>query len=388
MIDFSNLKVAFSDKTNKDLNRAYFLFQAISNKYVSNILTYYLKLAMALRLPITPLIKTTVYKHFCGGITIEDSQTTIDKLWQSNIGTILDFSAEGKESEADFNRALQQTLASIQQAATTESIPFSVFKPTGLAPFSLLQKMSSNSPLSIEETHQKDVFIKRIDTICKAAATHKVAVFIDAEESWIQGAIDTVALNMMRQYNSQKAWIFNTVQLYRNDKLTYLKELINTAKNDGFYLGVKLVRGAYHEQEIARAKEKHYPCPVHTLKENTDKDYNAALEICIKNIDTVAVCAGTHNEQSAAYLTQLMASQNIDKADDRVFFSQLLGMSDHISYNLAAVDYNVSKYVPYGPVKDVMPYLLRRAEENTSIAGQMGRELSNIIKEQKRRKNA
>ena len=388
MVDFSNLKVAFSDKTNKDLSRAYFLFKAISNKYISKLLTQSLKLAMALRLPITSVVKATIYKHFCGGITIEDSQSTIDKLWKSRIGTILDFSAERKESDDDFERALQQTLFSIEKATGADSIPFSVFKPTGLIPFALLEKMSDNSPLTIDENKQKKVFINRIDDICNAAATHKVAVFIDAEESWIQDAIDAVALTMMRKYNTQKAWIYNTIQLYRNDKLTYLNQLISTAKTDHFYLGVKLVRGAYHEQEIARAKAKNYLCPVHTIKATTDIDYNAAVELCIQNIDTVSVCAGTHNEESSAYLTQLMETYNIDKEDDRIFFSQLLGMSDHISYNLAKAAYNVSKYVPYGPVKDVLPYLIRRAEENISITGQIGRELNNIIAEKQRRKNS
>jgi len=388
MIDFNNLKTAFSDKSDSDLNRAYVLFKSMNNRFVSKILIGLVQFSLKLHLPIKPIIKATVYKHFCGGETIKESQTTIDKLWQSRIGTILDFSAEGKESANDFNRALKQTLASIEKAAVSDSIPFSVFKPTGLTPFALLEKMSENSPLTIDENKQKKVFINRIDAICNAAATHKVAVFIDAEESWIQDAIDTVALTMMRKYNTQKAWIYNTVQLYRNDKLTYLNQLISTAKTDCFYLGVKLVRGAYHEQEIARAKAKNYLCPVHTIKATTDIDYNAAVKLCIQNIDTVSVCAGTHNEESSAYLTQLMETYNIDKEDDRIFFSQLLGMSDHISYNLAKAAYNVSKYVPYGPVKDVLPYLIRRAEENISIAGQIGRELNNIIAEKQRRKNS
>ncbi len=386
MIDFNNIKVAFSDKSDTDLNKAYLLFKTISNPVVSKTLTGLVKVAMGLHLPIKPIIKATVYNHFCGGETIEESQKAIDKLWKSKIGTILDFSAEGKESAEDFNRALQQTLASIEKAATTDSIPFSVFKPTGLCKFSLLEKISNNTPLNKEEEAEKTAYEARVDAICNLAFTKNVPVFIDAEESWIQDAIDALTEEMMQKYNTKKALIYNTVQLYRNDRLSYLKTLVNKGKEKQFFVGVKLVRGAYHEQEIERAKTKNYPCPVHVIKENTDADYNAALELCIANIETVAVCAGTHNEQSSQLLVDLIAKHKLDKNDNRIYFSQLLGMSDHISYNLAKVDYNVSKYVPYGPVRDVMPYLIRRAEENTSIAGQMGRELENIIAEKKRRK--
>ena len=385
MIEFNNLKTAFSDKSDKDLNRAYFLFKLMSNPILSKALTDLSQIALKLHLPIKPIIKATVYKHFCGGETIADSQKTIDKLWKSKIGTILDFSAEGKESDDDFNRALKQTLASIEKAANSDSIPFSVFKPTGLCRFSLLEKNNSNSPLTAAEEKEKEKYENRVDKICKLAYDKNVAVFIDAEESWIQDAIDSIAEEMMKRYNTKKALIYNTIQLYRNDRVAYLNALLDRSKNN-FYVGLKLVRGAYHEQEIERAKANNYPCPVHTIKENTDKDYNEALTICLDNIDRVSICAGTHNERSSQLLADLMQKHNIEKGDSRIYFSQLLGMSDHISYNLAKETYNVSKYVPYGPVKDVMPYLIRRAEENTSIAGQMGRELTNIIEEKKRRK--
>ena len=388
MINFENIKVAFADKSDKDLSRAYLLFKTISNPIISNSLTAFIKVAMWLHLPINWAIKATVYKHFCGGTTIENSQATINKLWESHIGTILDFSAEGKENEEDFNLAMNETIASIQKAKSESSIPFSVFKPTGLARFALLEKISNNSNLTKEEEIEKTTFEGRIENICQTASDNKVPLFIDAEESWIQGAIDDIAIKMMQKFNKNEAWIYNTLQLYRNDRVDHLEMLFKLAAEEKFFVGLKLVRGAYHEQEIERAKEKGYNCPVHTIKENTDIDYNKALTLCIENIDFVSVCAGTHNEESSALLVELLNKHNISKDDKRVYFSQLLGMSDHISYNAAKEGFNVVKYVPYGPVKDVLPYLIRRAEENTSIAGQMGRELTNIIEEKKRRRNA
>ena len=388
MINFENIKVAFADKSDKDLSRAYLLFKTISNPIISNTLTAFIKVAMWLHLPISWAIKATVYKHFCGGTTIENSQATIDKLWESHIGTILDFSAEGKENEEDFNLAMNETIASIQKAKSESSIPFSVFKPTGLARFALLEKISNNSNLTKEEEIEKTTFEGRIENICQTASDNKVPLFIDAEESWIQDAIDDIAIKMMQKFNKNEAWIYNTLQLYRNDRVDHLEMLLKLATEKRFFVGLKLVRGAYHEQEIERAKEKGYNCPVHTIKENTDIDYNKALTICIENIDFVSVCAGTHNEESSALLVELLNKHNISKDYKRVYFSQLLGMSDHISYNAAKEGFNVVKYVPYGPVKDVLPYLIRRAEENTSIAGQMGRELTNIIEEKKRRRNA
>ena len=388
MINFENIKVAFADKSDKDLSRAYLLFKTISNPIISNTLTAFIKVAMWLHLPISWAIKATVYKHFCGGTTIENSQATIDKLWESHIGTILDFSAEGKENEEDFNLAMNETIASIQKAKLESSIPFSVFKPTGLARFDLLEKINNNSNLTKEEEIEKTIFEGRIENICQTASDNKVPLFIDAEESWIQDAIDEIAIKMMQKFNKNEAWIFNTLQLYRYDRVDYLEMLVKLAEEEKFFVGLKLVRGAYHEQEIERAKEKGYNCPVHTIKENTDTDYNKALTICIENIDFVSVCAGTHNEESSAFLVELLNKHNISKDDKRVYLSQLLGMSDHISYNAAKKGFNVVKYVPYGPVKDVIPYLIRRAEENTSIAGQMGRELTNIIEEKKRRRNA
>jgi len=383
---FDNIKVAFEDKSDRDLSRAYLLFKTISNPIISKTLTAFVKIAMWLHLPINGVIKATVYKHFCGGTTIKNSQDTIDKLWESHIGTILDFSAEGKESESDFNRAMNETIASINKAKSENSIPFSVFKPTGLSRFSLLKKINNNIKLSEKEEIERKTFESRIENICKTASDNQVPVFIDAEESWIQNTIDIIAVRMMKKFNTKEVWVFNTLQLYRNDRVLYLEKLLTNARENNFLIGLKLVRGAYHEQEIERAKEKGYPCPVHTIKKNTDTDYNKALTLCIENIDIVSVCAGTHNEESSSLLINLLDKHKISKDDKRIYFSQLLGMSDHISYNAAKQGFNVAKYVPYGPVNDVIPYLTRRAKENTSIAGQMGRELNNIIAEKKRRK--
>ena len=383
---FSDLETAFKDKSDKDLNRAYLLFLSVKHPLISKTLSFLVRIAIWLHIPITTIIKATVYKHFCGGVTINDSQKTIDKLWKSNIGTILDFSAEGKECEADFDKVMTETISSIEKAKNTDSIPFSVFKPTGLTRFTLLEKISSKKTLSPTEKQEKKRFEQRIENICKTAMQNKVPVFIDAEESWIQDAIDTIAIQMMQKFNINNVWVFNTLQFYRKDRIEHFENLLNNARKNKFLIGIKLVRGAYHHQETERSIQKKYPCPVHTKKEKTDTDYNKALAISIQNIDIVSICAGTHNEESCSLLISLLKKYNISKNDKRIYLSQLLGMSDHISYNAAKQKVNVAKYVPYGPVKDLLPYLIRRAEENTSISGQMGRELTNIIKEKKRRR--
>tara|TARA_B000000532_G_scaffold244071_1_gene242265 strand:+ start:12404 stop:13570 length:1167 start_codon:yes stop_codon:yes gene_type:complete len=385
-MDFNNLKVAFSDKSNSDLNRAYLLFKSISNPTISRILTSLLKIFLWLKIPISTIIKATVFKHFCGGTTIQDSQKTIEFLWKSKIGTILDYSAEGKKSEKDFNHVMEETIQTIYKAKSETSIPFSVFKFTGLTHISLLEKLSLELPLSKMEENEKKNFVNRVENICKTAAENKVPIFIDAEESWIQEAIDHLTLEMMRKFNKKGCWIYNTIQMYRKDRLNYLDKIIQISTKEKFFLGLKIVRGAYHQKEIERSKEKEYPTPVHLNKADTDRDYNEALKICIKNSKSISICAGTHNEKSSLLLSKLIKKNGFNKNDERFYFSQLLGMSDHISYNLSKNGYNVAKYVPYGPVKEVIPYLIRRAEENTSISGQMGRELSNLLSEKKRRK--
>lgn len=386
MVDFKNNIHAFEDKSNTDLFRAWILFKTISNPIISKILTKLLQIALLFRLPITFLIKISIFKHFCGGENIEECKKTIDKLWDSRIGSILDYSAEGKESENDFKQVYEQGMKILEISKNNEKIPFIVFKLTGLIQFKILHKINNNQMLNDEEQKIYNSFINRINLICEQAQIINTPVFIDAEESWIQGAIDKIALGLMKKYNQKQVLVYNTLQMYRNDRLMYLDKIIDTARRERFKLGFKLVRGAYHEKEIERAKEKGYKIPVHLKKGDTDKDFNKSLEICLNNIDLISICSGTHNIKSSEYLISLIKEKGLENNDKRIFSSQLLGMSDNISYNLAKEGYNVSKYVPYGPVREVIPYLIRRAEENRSIAGQMGRELQNIITEKNRRK--
>ena len=383
---FNNIEIAFKDKSDNDLKRSYILFKTINNRYVSKILISLLKLAIFIKLPINRIIKSTIYKHFCGGTTIEDSQSTINKLWKSNIGTILDYSAEGKEEEVDLNRAKDEIILSIRNAKKKKKIPFCVFKMTAIARFRLLEKMNKDEILEENEEIERKSFIKRVEDICQSAKENRVSLFIDAEESWIQNTIDDIALKMIKKFNKNEILIFNTLQMYRRDRISYLESIINNARKEKYYIGVKLVRGAYHEQETERSKNQNYPNPVFNKKEDTDLHFNKSLDLSMKNIDILSICAGTHNEESCNILMNLMNKYKINKNDKRIYFSQLYGMSDHISYNAAKEGFNVAKYVPYGPVKEVIPYLIRRAEENTSITGQINRELTNIIKEIMRRK--
>ncbi|MDO9188203.1 MAG: proline dehydrogenase family protein [Bacteroidia bacterium] len=386
MLSFNNTEIAFSGKTNNDLNRSYWLFKMVSNPTFVNVGQVLTNFAIKTYLPIKGLIKATIFKQFCGGETIIECDKTIKELGRFNIGTILDYSVEGKESEHDFDACATETIATIAKAKNNSLIPFSVFKVTGLARLGLLEKVTADQSLTSDEKKEFERIEHRVDRICKAAHDAGTPVFIDAEESWIQKAIDDLANKMMALYNIQKPIVYNTFQMYCKDKLAYLKHSFNIAQQSNYYLGAKLVRGAYMEKERARAIEKKYPSPIQDKKEDTDSDYDAALLFCVENVDRIAICAGTHNENSSMNLVQLMKDKNIKETNKHIFFSQLLGMSDHISYNLADAGYNVAKYVPYGPVNEVLPYLIRRAQENTSVKGQTGRELSLIIKEKQRRK--
>lgn len=386
-MNFNNTEIAFSGKSNTDLTRSYWLFKIIGWNWLIKISPTLLKLFMPLWIPI-PIIKATIFKQFCGGESINECQNTIHSLGTQNVKTILDYSVEGIEEEKVFDENVAEALAAIDKAKTTPNIPFSVFKPTGFGKFKLLQKVNSNLQLNQNESEEYDRFVNRIDKICASGAKNNVPLFIDAEESWIQDAIDQVSLSMMRKYNTEKAIIYNTAQLYRWDRIIYLKELLATAKNENFKVGIKLVRGAYIEKERARAEKLRYKDPMQKNKENTDKDFNLALRFCIDNISTISFCCASHNEASTLFLIDLMKENNIAINDDRIFFAQLLGMSDHISMNMSQGGYNIAKYVPYGPVKDVTPYLIRRAQENTSVSGQTGRELSLIRSEKVRRKSS
>jgi len=385
-LSFENTEIAFQSKSTKQLNKSYWLFKLVSNNTLVKVSPFLLKIAFALRLPIKGLIKQTIFEQFCGGESIDKCDKRIQSLANYNIGTILDYSVEGKSSEDDFNRVTQETIRTILKAKVDDNIPFAVFKTSGLARLELLEKVSNSKvELNEEEKEEFKRVKERINSICATACKNNVRLFIDAEESWIQDAIDDIVVSMMRKYNSERAIVFNTLQMYRWDRFAYLKQSYADAENGNYFLGLKIVRGAYMEKERERAEKMGYPSPIQNDKASCDNDYNLALRFCINHIDKIALCAGTHNEQSSMLLTQLMAENNILKNDQRVYFSQLLGMSEHISFNLSKHEYNVAKYMPYGPVKDVLPYLIRRAEENTSIAGQTGRELGLIIKEKKRR---
>lgn len=387
MLSFDNTEVAFSGKSDADLNRSYWLFKLIGNSVVVNVGQSLTTFAINTRLPIKGIIKATIFRQFVGGENITECNKTIETLARYRIGTILDYSVEGKENESDFDNCTHETIGTIDKAMGNRNIPFCVFKITGLARFSLLEKVSAGLLLTEAEQQEFARVHDRVNAICKKAHDNRVPVFIDAEESWIQPAMDTLVNEMMSLYNKQKAIVYNTFQLYLKNSLAHLKKTFEEGKRGGFLVGAKLVRGAYMEKERSRAFEMNYRSPIQDTKQDTDNDYNAALEFCVENIDRLAICAGTHNEHSSMYLTDLMKKKNIIPSHPHVCFSQLLGMSDHISFNLANAGYNVSKYVPYGPVKEVLPYLIRRARENTSVKGQTGRELSLIIKEKQRRKS-
>lgn len=387
-ISFQNTEIAFSGKTDADLKRAYWLFKLIGYPKLMDAGKVVMKVSLALRLPIGGLVKRTIFRQFCGGETIAECDDTILHLKSYGIGTILDYSVEGQEDERELDETTSEILATIRTAQHSGNIPFCVFKPTGISPNKLLLKVSRGEKLSEKEQEQLNRVEARFEQICAAAHLADTPVFVDAEESWLQPAIDRFTTNMMMRYNKEKAIVFNTIQLYRKDRLEYLKKSYEAAKAGGYFLGEKLVRGAYMEKERDRAREKGYPSPIQDTKADTDKAFNEALAFCVENIDIISFCAGTHNEESSLLLTELMDKKGLAPDDPRIYFGQLYGMSDHISFNLSDKGYKVAKYVPYGPVKKVVPYLIRRAEENSSARGQTGRELKLIIHELERRKKS
>ena len=385
-LNFQDTATAFADKSNGELKEKYWLFKTMGSQSLVNFGTSLTNFALSFHLPVKTLIKKTIYRQFCGGETIAECEPTIASLGKSHIGTILDYSVEGKSEEEDFGRTKDEIIETIKRAKDDENIPFAVFKVTGIAPLGTLEKMSSGIDLTDKGKAKWQRIQERVDEICKLAYSLEQPVFIDAEESWIQNAIDRLAGCMMEKYNREKPIIYNTIQLYRHDRLEFLKKSHQTAKEKGYILAVKLVRGAYMEKERARAEEMNYSSPIQADKAATDRDYDAAIDYCLENINDIAFVAGTHNEKSVQMLAQKMEERKISHDHPHVFFSQLYGMSDNLSYILADNKYNVSKYVPYGPVEDAVPYLIRRAKENTSVMGQMSRELDLINKELKRRK--
>jgi len=387
MISFDNTEIAFAGKSKKDLRWSYRLFKVMGKPWLVQFGKFFMTFAFKLRLPVKGLIRKTIYKQFCGGETISDCAQKVISLGEYSIGTILDYSVEGKDSDEDLDYTRDEIIATIKRAKMDDNIPFSVFKPTGIARTDLLEKMNDeNAQLNKQETDDWLVAMTRFNSICSAAFEEDVPLFVDAEDSWYQDGVDRAARDMMQVYNREKAIIYNTIQMYRHDRMEFLKRTYQEAKDGGYIAGIKLVRGAYMEKERERAEELEYDSPIQPNKEATDRDYDLALEFMMDHLDQFSICAGTHNEKSSLYFTELIEKKGIDRGDKRIYFAQLLGMSNHISYNLAHAGYNVAKYVPYGPVKEVMPYLLRRVKENTSVAGQMGRELSLIVQERKRRR--
>lgn len=386
-VAFTDTEVAFSYKSDRELKKANFIFSVVNHPSISAVATGLAKLGLALHLPIKGIIRNTVFEHFCGGETAEETVKTIDKLAQFKVGAILDYSVEGEDDEPSFDKTTAEILKTFEVAKDHPSIPFCVFKVTGLGSFDLLEKVQTEVSLSADEVAAFERIKNRVDKICAKAHEFHIPLLIDAEDSWIQNPIDEIANEMMKKYNQEHAIVFNTFQMYRADMLGNLKDAFHNATMHNYYLGVKMVRGAYMEKEAERAGKLNYPNPIHPNKEATDDAFNKGLAFCIDNKQRISIVCGSHNEYSNQYLAVLMNKHGMRNDDKRVCFAQLLGMSDNISFNLAKAGYNVAKYVPYGPVESVMPYLLRRASENTSVAGQSSRELTLIRKELKRRKS-
>jgi proline dehydrogenase len=386
MVSFESTEIAFRIKSDRELRKACFLFRAISNPALVRIGGFFSRLALSIHLPINWIVKPTIYSHFCGGETIGDCLPTVQKLAGYGVRSVLDYSVEGGEQIGQIDADLEETLQTVLNAAGNKNITFAVFKPTAFCQSDVLRKKSAGEVLDPEEEHEAERFRSRVEKLCSTAHSYGVRIMIDAEDYCFQHFVDQVVMEMMEKYNTDRAIVYNTYQMYRRDRMEIFRRDLEAAYSKNFYLGIKFVRGAYMERERKRAAELGYPSPIHPDKESTDRDFDAALQYAVENLDRVSIFNGTHNEKSCLYLAQLMEEHWIARDDDRCYFSQLYGMSDHISFNLANEGYNVAKYLPYGPVRHVLPYLIRRTEENTSIAGQTGRELSHILKERKRRK--
>jgi len=386
LLNFNDTEIAFSSKTTSELAKARFLFASMAKPWLTRVGIQLTQFAFKTKLPIHDLIKGTIYKQFCGGETLPEADLTSFELAKYGVHVIMDYGVEGKSNEEEFEKTTDTFLETIKYCGDKQYIPFISLKTTGFARFELLEKLHAKAPLSQEEQAEADRVYTRIDTICQAASDHGKMILIDAEESWIQQPVDDITDKMMEKYNSTNVVVYNTFQLYRHDRLDFLKKSYERASAGNYLLGAKLVRGAYMEKERLRAAEMNYQDPIQPNKEATDKDYDSAIEFCLHHLDRICLFVGTHNEHSCMIATRLMQEKSISTTAEHIFFSQLFGMSDNISFNLAKKGYHVSKYLPYGPVEDVIPYLMRRAQENTSVAGQTSRELVLINKELERRK--
>lgn len=383
-ISFDNLEVAFASKSDDELRKVYLVFALLNNKFISNLGISLTNISFKLGLPIKGLMKQTMFGHFCGGETIAETIEACKELEKFGIESILDLSVEGKGDEESFDKTTEEIYQTMVESAKTDYMPFGVFKVTGLGDYHIMEKIQSGEKLNVEESNAFERTKSRVDRLCKTAHDLGLKILIDAEESWFQNVIDDLAYGAMERYNSERCVVYNTFQMYRTDSLDRLKRANERAKSRGYIFGAKPVRGAYMEKERDRAKEMNYPSPIQPNKAATDRDYDLALKYCLEN--GANLVSGSHNEDSNLLLTKLINQNGIDPNSDRVFFSQLYGMSDNISFNLAKEGFRVVKYVPYGPVEKVMPYLTRRAAENSSIAGQSSREFELIKREMKRRK--
>jgi proline dehydrogenase len=386
-VSFEDTSVAFSYKSDAALKKANSIFSIVNHPWISSLAIASVKVALGLRLPVEGIIKRTAFDHFCGGVSIDNCDDEIALLSKYGVGTILDYSVEGEDSDDDFDETMRETIRTIDKAEHSRgAIPFSVFKPSGIASSELLAKVQRGDPLTPKEQQSFERVRGRVDAICGRAFAAGIPVLIDAEHSWTQDPVDALADEMMAKYNRERAIVFNTYQLYRTTSLPNLKRALALAKDRRFRLGAKLVRGAYMEKERARAASMGYPDPIQPDKQACDRAFDDGLEFCVDNIDHLDLVCGSHNEESNRHLAMLMKKRGLASDDPRAWFAQLYGMSDNISFNLAKAGYRVAKYLPYGPVRSVMPYLFRRAEENTSVAGQSSRELVLIRKELERRK--
>ena len=385
---FSNTKEAFSLKSNFELNRAYFLFKIIGNQTVVKLMTSLTNFSLKFKLPVTPVIKATVFDHFCGGVSQEDCIPVIEKLYKKNVCSVLDFSTEGFINEIEFDNCLNKKLSIIDFIKNKNEVPFAVFKPTCLGSTDLFIKMSSGLALTDSENDSWSRVVDRFEKVCEKAFSENVKILIDAEEVDVQKAIDDLAIVMMRKFNKSNPIVFNTVQLYRKDRLKYMRELLKNNKNKDIQFGLKLVRGAYMEKERKIAMNKGIESPICDSKTETDNNFNRGVDFVFDNLNRISFVCASHNEDSILKVMDIMKKRKIKHNDQRVWFGQLFGMSDNISFNLGQKKYNTFKILPFGSVKNLMPYLIRRAQENTSVRGQTGRELQLILNEKKRRKKA
>ncbi|MEC8739353.1 MAG: proline dehydrogenase family protein [Bacteroidota bacterium] len=384
---FSDTELAFKHLSDGRLRKSILLYRLFQRSWVTKLGSFLLLRFLYFRFPIENLIKKTVFSQFCAGETLEESHKTALLLAQSRVGSILDYSAEGEQHEKGFESNALQLQNAIRKAAQHPNVyPFAVFKSTAVGSTAILTKVTLGLSLEKEEKNQFQNWKNRMKKICALSASLDLPIFIDAEESYIQGAIDDLVLGLMKTFNKEKPMIYNTVQLYRKEGLDIVKKFLEQAKQDGFFLGFKLVRGAYLEKEQKWASENQRVNPINENKKMTDDMFDDAVILCMNNLDIVSFCAGTHNEKSTLKIMDMMKKMNLNNEDKRIWFAQLLGMSDNLSFVLASNKYNCAKYLPFGPIREVMPYLIRRAEENSAVSGQMGRELTLLLQEKKRRK--